>query len=97
MPTELVASGLRLADATRGLTIAGNGSFHGKPIRITASGRYTVRLALGRGDGTIDLIARGGEMLKSAATLGGGDVLRGVKIALSDASSRRAARSAPTT
>ena len=52
-------------------------------IRLHGIGR-TVRTALGSGNGTIDLISRGGEMKLSVATLAAGDVVRGARIALSD-------------
>ncbi|QXQ06550.1 AsmA family protein [Sphingosinicellaceae bacterium] len=51
-------------------------------IRLHGTGR-SVREALGRGDGTIGLVSRGGAMRLSVATLGAGDVVRGARIALS--------------
>lgn len=51
-------------------------------IRLHGTGR-SVREALGQSDGTIDLIARGGTIKRSVATLAAGDILRGAGLLLS--------------
>lgn len=50
-------------------------------IRLHGVGN-TVRAALGRGDGTIDVFGRGGGMDLEVATLAAGDVIRGIGLAV---------------